>query len=258
MLLALLIFACSEKDNNPTDTNIYGYSLEQFITKLTVRNLVDPTVADTTDFRALFNYEIVGSDGWSPRQSSNAGYDLGWNIFKIGFLVPSDNRKTWFSDTSLPSAFKVKNAESVKLYRKVDVETGRAVNSIELKGLQLHSINNWSQTPEDAIKLSDLLQGVDSLTSVRLIAIDGYTMDYTPEQIADGYYLLNSEVTTFPTFNSEMDGSQKKFKKLLRMEVLGSLSQTFSFSLASHDLASLSFTIPQDLTGYEATILTGY
>ncbi|MDD3828471.1 MAG: hypothetical protein PHY79_21115, partial [Anaerolineae bacterium] len=54
MLLALLIFACSEKDNNPTDTNIYGYSLDQFITKLTVRNLVDPGAADTTDFRALF------------------------------------------------------------------------------------------------------------------------------------------------------------------------------------------------------------
>jgi len=50
--------------------------------------------------------------------------------------------------------------------------------------------------------------------SVRFTAPDGYVKYYNPKQIHDGYYLLNSEVTTFPSFNASMPGSQKKFKKL--------------------------------------------
>jgi hypothetical protein len=172
--------------------NIYGYKLNQFISQTAVRDLVDPTQADSTDFRSLFAYEIVSADedGWSPRLSVNAGYDLNWEFFKEGFLVPSDNRKTWFPPAlGLPGAFKVKNAGTVRLYRKVDVESWRDSKCVELKGLQIHSVENWNGTQEDAIKLSDLLQGVSQADSIAFIAWDGYSKVYNWDQVNDGYYL---------------------------------------------------------------------
>src|SRR5512133_2100839 len=90
IITILGMVACSEKDDNPTDVGVYGYKLDQFITKSVVADSVDSEAADTTDFRNLFNYEIVsGEDGFSPRLSANAGYDLNWNAFKAGFLVPT-------------------------------------------------------------------------------------------------------------------------------------------------------------------------
>ena len=260
MLLLLLITACSEKDK-PTDTNIYGYKLNQFISQTAVRDLVDPTQADSTDFRSLFAYEIVSADedGWSPRLSVNAGYDLNWEFFKEGFLVPSDNRKTWFPPAlGLPGAFKVKNAGTVRLYRKVDVESWRDSKCVELKGLQIHSVENWNGTQEDAIKLSDLLQGVSQADSIAFIAWDGYSKVYNWDQVNDGYYLLNSEETTFPTLNGSLPGSLKKFKKLARVIAYGSNAQSFSFPLAANTAANLSVTIPPNLNGYESTIMTDY
>jgi hypothetical protein len=262
-LLALLVFACSEKDDNPTDTNIYGYQLDQFISKTAVRDLVDATQPDSIDYRSLFAYEIVSADedAWSPRQSTStgAGVDLPWATFKQGFYVPSDSKKTWFPPAlGLPGAFKVRNAGNFKLYRKVDVVSGNVSKIAELKGLQVYSINNWDNTMEDAVKLSDLLQGIAVYDTVRFTAVDGYSRDYTPEQIADGYYLLTSEVTTFPTLNGSMTGGQKKFKKLATVEALSAAAQSFTFPLAVHDNANISFPVPTDLSGYDRTVMTDY
>lgn len=260
VLFLLLITACSEKDN-PTDTNIYGVKLDQFISKIAVRDLVDVTQPDSIDYRNLFAYEIVSGDpdAWSPRLSVNAGYDLNWELFKEGFLVPSDNRKTWFpASLGLPSAFKVKNTGTVRLYRKVDVESGRGSTTVELKGLDIHSVQNWNSTDEDAIKLSDLLQGVTQADSIGFVAWDGYTKTYNWDQVNDGYYLLNSEVTTFPTYNATMPNSLKKFKKLARVIAYGSNAQSFAFDLAPNTATNLSVTVPTDLSGYQSTIMTDY
>lgn len=259
-LLALLAFGCSEKDDNPTDVNVYGYKLDQFITQTAVRDIVDATAADSIDFRGLFAYEIVSADEdqWSPRQSSNAGYDLAWETFKEGFYVPTDNKKTWFADPSLPSAFKVRNTGTFRLYRKVDVITGAGSKLIELKGLQIHTINNWNGIPEAAIKLSDLLQGIAAYDTVLFVASDGYSRAYTPEKINEGYYLLTSEVTTFPALNDGMSGGEKKFKKLAQMQLNNAEAQTFSFPLAAHADVNLSFPVPADLSGYNRTVMTDY
>lgn len=265
LLLVLLLSACSEKDDpndsNIIDTNIYGYKLDQFISKAIVKDLVDPTQADTTDYRNLFAYEIVSADedAWSPRLSVNAGYDLTWEFFKEGFLVPSDNRKTWFPPAlGLPGAFKVKNAGTARLYRKVDVESGRDSKSVELRGLQIHSVENWNSAQEEAIKLSDMLQGVTTADSIAFIAWDGYRKVYNWDQVNDGYYLLTSEATTFPNFNSTLPGSMKKFKKLAQIIAYGSNAQSFEFPLAPNTASNLNVSIPTSLSGYESTILTDY
>ncbi len=260
ILALLLLSACSEKDDNPTDTNIYGYSLDQFIDKAVVTDSLDATAADSLDFRNLFNYEIVGSDGFSPRSSSYAGYDLDWNSFKAGYIVPSDGNRTWFADASLPGAFRVRNTSTLRLYRKVEVAAGaKSTKDVELKGLTAYQIPNWNSVSEAAIKLSDLVQGIAAYDSIKFVAFDGYTKYYNSAQIADGYYLLNSEVTTFPTLNGEMAGSLKKFKKLAAVEAMGATTaQTYSFALADSTNADVAFTIPASFEGFTNTALTDY
>ena len=259
LLLALLLglAACSE-DDPPTGEDVLGYSLDQFIPADSVRVAVDPEAEPDEEFRTLFAYEIVsGVDGYSPRDSDNAGYDLPWETFAGGYFVPSDDHRTWFPSASLPGAFKVRDAGLFRLYRKVDISTGvSGSKTAELGALPTHQVANWDGGQETAIKLSDLLQGIAAYDSLALFAADGYSKTYPPELIADGYYFLGSEVTTFPTFNDDLPGSVKKFKKLARMEVYGSATaQNHTFELTPQAGADLVFNIPTDLSGYTSTVM---
>ncbi len=259
LLLALLLglAACSE-DDPPTGEDVLGYKLDQFIDAATVRAAVDPAAEEDEDFRTLFAYQIVsGEDGYSPRDSDNAGYDLPWETFAGGFFVPSDDHRTWFPYVSLPGAFKVRDTSLFRLYRKVDVSTGVSGSKLaELGALPTYQIMNWSNAQEEAVKLSDLLQGIAAYDSLTLFAPDGYSKTYSPELIADGYYFLGSEVTTFPTYNNDLPGSVKKFKKLARVEVYGSATaQNHNFGLTPVEQADLVFTVPTDLSGFTSTVM---
>lgn len=257
LIALLLLSACSEKDN-PTDTNIYGYKLDQFINPDSVSAYVDANAATPNSFRSLFNYEIVGSDGFSPRASVNAGYDIPFSQFSEGYYVPSDEKRTWFPSLNLPGAFRVRNTSYFRLYRKVDVDDGlRGSKAVELRGLPTYNMTNWANESEDAIKISDLLQGIESYTNVAFIAVDGYSKFYTPEQVNDGYYFLSSEVSSFPSFNDTLPSNQSKFKKLSKIMVYGaSGAQNHTFPLANSSLRDMVFTVPTDLTGFERTIMT--
>ncbi|MDD2331504.1 MAG: hypothetical protein PHI68_02495 [Candidatus Cloacimonetes bacterium] len=262
LLPLLLLFACSEKDDKtPTDTNIYGYKLEQFVAKNVVNALIDEDAPEEDDYRDLYAYEIVSADdGFSPRESAYAGYDLSWGAFREGYIVPSDNNRTYFADPSLPGAFKVRNAGIFRLYRKIDVETmDRGSKSIELKGLTLHQVENWDGIVEDAIKLSDLLQGIASYDSVQIICFDGYgeAFSYPSAAIEDGYYLLGTERTIFPT--ATLPNNQKKMKKVHHLIVWGSTTaQEHEFELTPHDLTDLELDVPESFSGFQSTVLEGY
>lgn len=261
VLSILFVFtACSEKDDNPTGVQVHGIKLDQFINLALVADSVDATVADTTDLRGLFAYEIVsGEDGFSPRQSSYAGYDLAWNSFKQGFLVTSDNKRTWFSDPNLPGAFKVRQAKYFRMYRKIDViPSGFPPTLVELRGLQIHTITNWDGNPEPAIKLSDLLQGITSYDSISIICFDDYGTGkyYHPDAVNDGYYLLETERTIFPT--AAIASNMKKMKKVDRILVYGPSSQTHDFTLAPVEAVDMIFTVPDDLSGFTTEVLPDY
>ncbi|HPS39591.1 MAG TPA: hypothetical protein PL124_09290 [Candidatus Cloacimonadota bacterium] len=256
LLALLLTFGCSENDD-PTDVDVLGYSLDQFIDKTVVIDSLDAAMPDTTEFRQLYNYEIVSGDedAWSPRLSVNAGYDLDWNAFKSGYLVPTDDNSTWFADPTLPHAFDVKNTGLFRLYRKIEVNSGRGTKNIELRGLPIYDINNWDGNQEQAVKLSDLLQGIASYDSVRIVCYDGYGVDkyYQAAAINDGYYLLNSERTIFPT--ATLPNNQKKMKKVAYIDVIGGGAQNYDFQNAPNTAADVVFTRPTSLTGYTSTVL---
>ena len=254
LALLLLLFACSEKDDNPTDVNVYGYRLGQFINQATIAALVD-SAPDSLDLRNLFAYEIIAADGWSPRESVNAGYDLNWDLFNDCFLVPTDNNRVWHFNADLPSAYKVRDVLEFRAYRKIDVNTGRGKQMVELKGLPVQQIENWDGVMEDAVKLSDLLQGVSAYDSLSIVCYDGYGSDkyYYAEAVNLGYYLLDSERTIFP--GATIPNNQKKMKKVESIQLYGAVTAEHSFANAAHDMADLIVPRPASMTGFESTIM---
>lgn len=262
ILVLFAVFACSEKDDNPVDVNVYGYKLDQFVSQALVADSLDADAPDTLDFRNLFAYEIVsGEDGFSPRQSSYAGYDLNWDQFKEGYLVPSDNFRTWFADPGLPGAFKVRNAGYFRMYRKIDViAPDESSRMVELGGLPVYTILNWDGNNESAIKLSDLLTGIAAYDSVSIVCYDDYGIGkyYHLDDINDGYYLLETERTIFPT--ATLPNNQKRLKKASYLRVFGdaSVTHTYDFELAPQESANMIFTVPASLEDFEDTILPDY
>lgn len=253
--------ACSDKDNG-TEVKILGYSLDQFVTIADAIQITNPADNENTDYRSLYAYEIVSSDGWSPRQSVNAGYDLLWNTFKSGYLVPADNKRSWFAGDTIPGAFRVKNADKIRLYRQIGVQdTVNASVPQELGALTTYTVTNWSGEDEEAIKLSDLLQGYAGYSTVTLFAVDGYSKTYEADMIADGYYLLSSERTTFPSYNDNPDigNSLKRFKYIATMQVnMAAKNVIGPHGNANSDKADLVIDFPQHFDAFTSTVLTDY
>lgn len=259
LAIALLfaVSACSEKDNI-LEPEILGYLLEQFVDAQAIHQITDPTDEDSLDFRSLYNYEIVATDDYSPRSRlETAGYDLDWAVLKTGYMVPSDQFRTRFLDSNIPGAFYVKNANRIRVYRRIVVEDSLGNGHYkELRALPVHSVENWDGVQEEAIKLSDLISDHSGFSSIMLVAADGFARGYSPEQIADGYYLLNSERTTFPSFNAEMSNSLKRFKYVDKIQ----LNIAFGAALpqylnADNTNADLSITLPELYDAYESTVL---
>lgn len=260
MVVMLLLFTACSEDDDPTTPRVYGYSLDQFVNQAEVLAITDSEADQDADFRNLYAYQIIAEDGFSPRNSSNAGYDLDWDVFTQGYLVPADQMRVWFSDPEIPGAFRVKYTSEIRLYRMVNLQSDhKQVSFIELGALPVTEVQNWDEASEEAIKLSDLVIAYEDYESITLAAADGYTQTYTPEQIADGYYLLESEVTTFPSFNDDMSGGQKKFKKLASLTVTGGTAiESDTWNNAPEDKADLIIPIPELFDGFEATELTDY
>lgn len=261
--ILLLTIGCSEKDNNnPTAVHVWAYSLDQFISRTAVYDSINATEADTSDFRILYNYQIVSNaDGFSPRDAhSTAGYDINWSKFKQGFFVPENGNKTWFPNDMLPGAFKVSDTGLFKLYRKIDVNAGnKGAASIELRKLQTYPIVNSQSVSEDAIKLSDLLNGIAAYDSVQIVCFDGFGSDkiYYPDDINAGYYLLNSEKTTFPNHSFPQTG-MGSLKKVSYITVYGATTAPAAeYILADEDKADMIFTMPAGLNNFETTDING-
>lgn len=257
IVLLLGISACSE-DDNPTESQILGYLLDQFIDSDQVQEVTDPTEDDPSDFRNLYNFEIVASDGYSPRTKvETAGYDLDWNVFKTGYIVPTNQYRTMFFDDITPGAFEVKDASSIRLYRRIIIaDNSENTHYKELQALTIHEVTNWDDELEAAIKLSDLIGDHQNFTTITLIGYDGYEMQYTPEEIADGYYLLESERTTFPSYNDDWGGAKKKFKYIDRVKLDIDFSESIPQYLnADVEDADISFTFPSQYDGFDGQVV---
>ncbi len=104
-----------------------------------------------------------------------------------------------------------------------------------------------------------MIQGISlsDSSSIRLIAIDDYYKDYTPQQTVYGYYLLDSEVTTFPALEWILL-IPVVFKKLAKIELTNAGLQDYNFPLTPHDKTDIAIPVPASFNGYESTIMTDY
>jgi len=89
-------------------TMVTGYFLGQFVTI-------------NKDFNESLEYaiEIVASDDYSPRTGGNP--DLSIGDFVSGYLLPSEKYRTFFPDEMIETAYDVKYADHLNLYRAVTI-----------------------------------------------------------------------------------------------------------------------------------------
>lgn len=253
-LLLLLLSACSEKDDNtstnpntpnppamattadsvvtmPAEDTVFAdslifnvdyngestqaVSLTNFVTKEMTDALVDNTNDDET--QKLFAYHLIASDNFTPRDRGYA--DLTWEKFKTGVLLPQKSFRSYFASDSIETAFDVKHLLTVKMYRAVQViKADGSMALFEMNTLTPHQVANYDSLMENAVKLQDFISEFVTATPAEYDYIfsdnTGYTKTFTWEQVQDGYWLMDSKKTIFPSY-PDMPNSQKKFKKLM-------------------------------------------
>ena len=203
-----------------SDQQVQAASLAHYVDKSVTDQLT--TISDTTgaiDSRTLYAYQLISTDGFTPR---NKHYnDLYWTDITAGYLLPSVDFRTYFPSTSIPTAFDVKNIATIKAYRVFNVVSPTDTVMFELNSLTATTHLNYSNAEEKAYKLQDLITNYVTATPAnykyRLIAVDGYSKEYTWEQIQQGYWLTQSNKTIFDV--EGMENSAKKFKHIKAIEL---------------------------------------
>ena len=175
------------------------------------------------DNPGLYYYEIVSSDGFSPRSSSNGGYDLLWDIFNTGYLLPSINYRTYFEDPDLPSAFNVRNASVINLYRTIIVvkPDGEEV-PFEINILEVVNIEHHADGSRTAYLLKDLISGYITTTPENyeyiFTAVDGFTGrdNFTWSDMQAGVFIIETGRTYF----GEGYENWTNFRNLVRISLV--------------------------------------
>ncbi|MCD6177594.1 MAG: hypothetical protein J7K29_07135 [Candidatus Cloacimonetes bacterium] len=186
---------------------VTGYSLDQFVDMDSVNAYIDE---DEFDGRKLFAIEIVSSDedgNWTPRD--NGYYDLSWEDFITGYLLPDEKGRTYFADENIPSGHKVKWAYYLRLYRKINVVLDANIIIFETGAFTPHEIT-YTKDEEtytvNAIKLENFIS--DYVTQnpqnfqYLFTAADGWVNDdsnniFSWDTIQNGYWLPEQNKAVF-------------------------------------------------------------
>jgi hypothetical protein len=224
-----------------------------------ISDLIVHNEEDTLDWRELFYFWPMATDGFSSR---TRGYDdLSWQDFVQGFYIPEDNNKVFFPQFEALNigAYNVKFMDKVYVSRGIRSIINDTLSVVfELNAMTTEMIENYDDVMEAAIPLTSFMpEHVTAMDSVAFIAMDGYSKTYTPDQFSDGYWLVDSQKTIFPTEGDNMSGSLKKFKLIQSMEFFGQWQNIEEFenpAWAGTEDTDWYFSFPEDLSDYEGTI----
>jgi hypothetical protein len=254
-VIFLLVSACSENDTgNSTEPEItYAYALDQFVPYLAVQDLVIHDPADSIDCRYLLYFLPVATDGFSPR--SHSYDDMDYANFAQGFYIPFLNNRLKFPQFEAIgiNAYNVKFMDKVYVFRGIKSIINDTLSVLyELNSMDSQMVENYEGIPESAIPLSSFVpEHVTELDSVAFYAVDDYMKIYYPEEIAAGFWLIETQRTIFPGL--DLPNSKKKFKWLKSLEFFGSYQEIPDFEnayLAAETQADWSFAFPDDLSDY--------
>jgi hypothetical protein len=265
----LLVTACSDDGDDTDPDNWLAYSLDQFVPLETAADLIVHEDDDTLEYRDLFYFWSVAEDGYSARSNSSSSYDdLGWQDWVQGSYIPD-----WDSRVYFPQYFALDiGAYNTKYMDLGTVYVYRGIRSIicdtlsvvyELNAMATEQVTNYDSILEDAIPLTSFIPPhitvIDSVVFEAPPEEDGYVYSktYTPEQFADGYWLVDSQRTIFPNEGANMSNSMKKFKFLKSIQFFGQWHNVENFenpAWADSTEADWIFTFPEDLSSYTGEI----
>jgi len=232
ILFLLLFFACSEKDEGPAGNNDQpdppepaqtanfeftfpdDTELADYVSEIIVYNDNDVTAYSLDQFvdldnkdideHYLYAFQVFASDGFSARDK---GYsDLNWDEFQTGYYLPSINDgRVYFPDESIPSAFNVKEAETISLYRKIDVILAGTTVMFEIGGLTTESVSyndNDELVTYDGISMpqfiSDYITENPENYEYLFIPYDDYgEMVYQWQDIQNAYWIPEKDRVVF-------------------------------------------------------------
>ncbi|MCD4828370.1 MAG: hypothetical protein K8R90_02930 [Candidatus Cloacimonetes bacterium] len=169
----------TSEDVNYDDVTMQGYPLAQFF-PIEQRDM-EPTE---------YHYQIVASDDWNPRNSSNTTWDLDWATFETGYLLPDADGRTWFPSDDVASAYNVKYADYVNMYRTIMV-TGDdgLVTPFELSQYDVKALSYYYHDDDtemvtyDAFPITNIITEYVTETPVDysfiFVASDGWVNDDT-------------------------------------------------------------------------------
>jgi len=207
---------------------VTAYSLDQFVDKSVTDDLTN--ISNATESRALFAYRMIASDDFDPWTAR--GYDdLLWDVFNQGYLVPSKSFRSFFDPetVNIENAYNVKNLQILALFRTITVvkPTGTEEVIFEIGALPTSQPLTHLTPPSDelAIKLTDLITTYITSTPANYDYIftdpsaDGFPQTYTWAEMQAGYFLLETERTTFPTIEG-MPGSKARYKNIMKITLV--------------------------------------
>ena len=251
LLMASLITGCSEKDDDTTgpdenaeppalattpdhimavpdsaslvnytfetvtynELDMPGYPLTQFV------EFTDEDFDETLEYA----FEIVSSDGYTPRVGGNA--DLLWADFSTGYLLPETKHRTYFPSDDIFSAYDVKWTVSLNLYRTVKVITATEevcfqTGAIETEDVY-HQAGNGNFYTDPGFKLENFLSEYVTESpedyTYKFVASDGYEKTYTLEELQTGYWLPEQNKAVF--LNPDGTEISSSFKHLISVEL---------------------------------------
>ena len=205
---------------------VTGYSLDQFVNMDSVNAYIDE---DDFDGRKLFAIEIVSSDedgNWTPRD--NGYYDLSWDDYITGYLLPSEKGRIFFEDESIPSGHNVKWAYYLRLYRKIDVVIDANVTLFETGAFETediyHQAGDGNFYTDPGFPLSNLVSNYvtddPDNYEYQLINLEESddTIIVTWDDIELGYWLTTQDKAVF--LNDDGTEFLSSFKKLSSINLI--------------------------------------
>ncbi len=199
---------------------VTGYSLEQFVEMDSVNTYIDE---DDFDGRKLFAIEIVSSDedgNWTPRD--NGYYDLSWDDFLTGYVLPSEKGRSYFPDDNIITGYDVKWCYYLRLYRKIDVVLDANITIFEPGSFETediyHQAGNGSFYTDPGFPLSNLVSnfvtGDPDNYEYQLVNFEESddTDIVTLDDIEKGYWLTTQNKAVF--LNDDGTEFLSSFKKL--------------------------------------------
>jgi len=216
----LLNFTSEQIDYN--GLMVTGFSLDQFVNMDSVNLYIDE---DGFDGRKLFAVEIASSDGYTPREHDY--YDLTWEDFASGFLLPSEKGRTFFPDDNIESGYNVKWTHHLRLYRKIDVVLDGTSTIFETEAFStdgiFHQAGNGNFYTDPGFSLTNLIsdyiiENPDNYEYRFTSADDDDEVIFTWDDIQAGFWLATQNKAVF--LNDDGTEFHSSFKKLLQIDLV--------------------------------------